>query len=440
MALPGFYHVRAAQKDNRFGGRRLRLEALESRLLLSLSVAGHAVPDYVAYVAPNSLAPMSTAGPTGYTPAQIRASYGFDKITFNNGTVAGDGSGTTIAIVDAYDDPKIANDLQQFDLQFGLPDPVLTKVNENGGTSLPAANAGWISEIALDVEWAHAIAPKANILLVEAASDSMSDLLTAVDYARHATGVVAVSMSWGGGEFSGEASYDSYFTTPSGHTGVTFVTSSGDSGAPTSYPAASSDVLSVGGTTLNLSQGGYGSESGWSGSGGGISAYELQPSYQKGVVSQSTSYRTNPDVAYDSNPNTGFPVYDSYNNPVASPWSQFGGTSDAAPQWAAPGGHRRPGTGTGGQVGAGRRHADVAHALWPLRRRLPRRYQRLEHRATRVIPPGRGMIWSPAAARPTPTWSSPILSARPTRRPPSRISALLRRRPAALPAVLSALP
>ena len=148
---------------------------------------------------------MSTAGPTGYTPAQVRQAYGINQITFNNGTVAGDGSGTTIAIVDAYDDPKIANDLHQFDLQFGLPDPVLTKVNQNGGsTALPAANAGWATEIALDVEWAHAIAPKANILLVEANSSSFSDLLTAVDYARHATGVVAVSMSWGGSEFSGE--------------------------------------------------------------------------------------------------------------------------------------------------------------------------------------------------------------------------------------------
>ena len=143
-------------------------------------------------------------------------------------------------------------------------------------------------------------------------------------------------MSWGGGEFSSESRYDSYFTTPSGHGGVTFVASSGDSGSPVGYPAISPNVLSVGGTTLNLnSQGGYSSESGWSGSGGGISAYESQPSYQKGVVTQSTIYRTNPDVAYDADPNTGFPVYDSYNNPASSPWGQWGGTSDAAPQWAA---------------------------------------------------------------------------------------------------------
>ncbi len=149
------------------------------------------------------------------------------------------------------------------------------------------------------------------------------------------SGVVAVSMSWGGGEFSGETADDSYFKTPSGHNGVTFIVSSGDAGAPASYPATSPNVLAVGGTTLSLtSAGSILSESGWSDSGGGISSVESQPSYQKGVVSQSTTRRTNPDVAYDADPNTGFPVYDSYSFPSA-PWQQFGGTSDAAPQWAA---------------------------------------------------------------------------------------------------------
>ncbi len=213
------------------GCRTLRVESLENRHLLSLTIAEHAASDIVAYPVPNGIAPLSSAGPTGYTPAQIRQAYGFDKITFNNGTVVGDGSGTTIAIVDAYDDPRIANDLHQFDLKFGLADPVFTKVGQTGSTTaLPAANAGWISEIALDVEWAHAIAPGANILLVEANSASFGDLLTAVDYARHASGVVAVSMSWGGSEFSSESMYDSHFTTPSGHGGVTFVASSGDTG------------------------------------------------------------------------------------------------------------------------------------------------------------------------------------------------------------------
>jgi hypothetical protein len=312
--------------------RQFLLELLESRDLPS---GFH--PGYVLLPHEGGATPFGTPAPTGYTPAQIRHAYGFDQITFNNGTIPGDGSGTTIAIVDAYDDPNIANDLHQFDLRFGLPDPpTFTKVNQNGGTTPPAANAGWAAEIALDVEWAHAIAPKANILLVEATNNSFANLLTAVRYAARYPGVVAVSMSWGAGEFSSETFYDSNFLTPSGHGGVTFLASSGDDGAPVSYPAASPNVVAVGGTTLNLdAAGNILSETGWSGSGGGISSFEAQPSYQQGVVTQSTTRRANPDVAYDADPNTGFPVYDSYNNGSAAPWSQFGGTSASAPQWAA---------------------------------------------------------------------------------------------------------
>ncbi len=309
--------------------RSLVLEALETRELLS---GLH--PEYILF-SRDGATPMGTAGPTGMTPAQIRQAYGINQISFNNGTVTGDGSGTTIAIVDAYDDPNIANDLHQFDVKFGLPDPTFKKVNQSGGSSLPAANGGWASEIALDVEWAHAVAPGAGILLVEASDTSYSNLFAAATYAAKQSGVVAVSMSFGGGEFSGETSYDNVFQTSSGHAGVTFVAASGDYGAPPSYPAVSPNVLAVGGTTLNVDSGGnYLSESGWSGSGGGISSVEAQPSYQKGVVTQTTSWRANPDVAYDADPNTGFAVYDSYNNGSAAPWSQFGGTSDAAPQWA----------------------------------------------------------------------------------------------------------
>ncbi|MEN6449330.1 MAG: S53 family peptidase [Thermoguttaceae bacterium] len=316
-------------------GRSLRLESLESRSLLSVSPLGVAVPCCVATAA-DDVAPMASASPTGYSPAQIRHAYGFDQVTFSNGAVAGDGAGTTIAIVDAYDDPTIAEDLHQFNLEFGLPDCVFTKVNQYGGTDYPDADRGWATEIALDVEWAHAIAPGANILLVEAASASMSDLLTAVDYARRAAGVVVVSMSWGTGEFRGETNCDSYFTTPAGHTGVTFLAASGDDGAPVGYPATSPNVISVGGTTLSLNgQGVYQGESAWSGSGGGVSKYEAQPSYQRGVVTQSAVYRANPDVSYDSNPSTGFSVYDSFNNGTSTPWGQWGGTSAAAPQWAA---------------------------------------------------------------------------------------------------------
>lgn len=285
---------------------------------------------------PSGIQPLATAGPTGMTPTQIRHAYGFDQISFDGVNVA-DGSNTTIAIVDAYDDPRIANDLHQFDVKFGLADPPsFKKVNQTGGSTMPAADGGWASEIALDVEWAHAIAPRANILLVEAKDASDINLYAAVRYAASQPNVVAVSMSWGGSEYLGEASDDATFKTPTGHTGVTFLVAAGDSGAPAEYPSSSPNVVSVGGTSLKVtSAGAITSESGWSGSGGGISSYETQPTYQKGVVAQSTTRRTTPDVSYDADPNTGFPVYDTYNNAVSAPWDQFGGTSDAAPQWAA---------------------------------------------------------------------------------------------------------
>ncbi len=211
MSPSWFGRVRSPRTSrNKIGPRRdkcriLELESLESRQYLSASPVEVATPDYVAMRPANGAAPQTTSGPTGMTPAEIRSAYGFSSVTFAGG-IAGTGAGTTIAIVDAYDDPTIANDLHQFDLQFGLPDPTLTKVNQNGGTVLPAANKSWATEIALDVEWSHAIAPGANILLVEANSSSFSDLLTAVNTARNAAGVVAVSMSWGGSEFSGETS------------------------------------------------------------------------------------------------------------------------------------------------------------------------------------------------------------------------------------------
>ena len=177
------------------------------------------------------------------------------------------------------------------------------------------------------MEWAHAIAPGANILLVEAASASVNDLLSAVNYARSQAGVSVVSMSWGAGEFSGETAYDSVFTTPVGHAGVTFVASSGDQGAPASWPAIASNVVAVGGTTLSLSAaGGYAAETGWSGSGGGYSRYEPEPAFQRAF--QTTGHRSNPDVAYDADPYSGF--YVNYN----STWYAVGGTSAGAPQWA----------------------------------------------------------------------------------------------------------
>jgi subtilase family serine protease len=271
----------------------------------------------------------ASRGPTGMSPAKTRKAYGFDQL-------ANQGAGQTIAIVDAYDDPNIESDLGVFNSQFGLPacttaNGCFRKIYAQG--SKPNTNAGWALEISLDVEWAHAIAPQANILLVEAATNSFANLLGAVDVAV-ANGASVVSMSWGGGEFSGETSYDSHFSV----SGVTFTASSGDSGNGVEYPAASPFLVGVGGTTLNVdSSGNYLSESAWSGSGGGISAVENEPSYQAtfGIPNDPGGQRGVPDVSYDANPNTGFSVYDTVRYQGQSGWFQVGGTSAGAPQWAA---------------------------------------------------------------------------------------------------------
>ncbi len=324
------------------------LEKLEDRLLLSVAPVDPAATVFAHTTAIlESISPSSVTLPsTWMTPSKISTAYGFDQLLY--GSVQDTGSGQTVAIIDVYDDPTALNDLNQFSLQFGLPQfnvsggPTFTKVGENGSSTLPApsGSSGWSLEESLDIEWVHAIAPDANILLVEAKSASDADLIeTAVPWAASQPGVVAVSMSFSGSEFSGENTLDSYFTTPAGHAGVTFLAATGDSGTPAGYPAYSPNVVAVGGTTLNTdSSGDYISETGWSGSGGGISEYESLPSYQSGSyqngsVTQTTTMRTAPDVSMDADPNTGVAVYDSYDYP-SDPWVQIGGTSVATPIWA----------------------------------------------------------------------------------------------------------
>ena len=309
--------------------RRLSLEWLETRSMLSASTLV-ATPDLV--VTPN----VTSTRVVGHTPAQIDAAYGFGSVKVGSTTLTG--AGQTIAIVDAYNDPNIASDLTAFDKQFGLAAPPnFSVVSQTGTSKLPATDSGWDLEIALDVEWAHSIAPEANILLVEASSDNLSDLIAAVNYAKTASLTVSgvkdpvsvVSMSWGSSEFSGEKSYDSAFS----QTGVTFVAASGDEGAPAEWPGTSPNVLAVGGTTLNLtSTGAYSSETGWADSTGGLSSYESEPTYQN--VVQSTGKRGEPDIAFDANPNSGVAVYDSVATGGQSGWFEVGGTSLGAPSWA----------------------------------------------------------------------------------------------------------
>src|SRR5271157_2334223 len=250
--------------------KRTRLElvceALESRQLLSTTTSS--TPNLSSIVAQTDLqiVPLAVSGPTGYNPQQIQSAYGINQIKFSGGTVTGNGAGQTIAIVDAYNDPNITSDLATFDTKFGLSAPPSFKVDNLGAST---TNAGWALEESLDVEWAHAVAPGANIVLVEAPSASLSSLFSAVSSASKLPGVSVVSMSWGTTEFWGESAYDSIFK----HTGVTFVAASGDSGAwsgPT-YPSVSPNVLAVGGTTLTIAaNSNYGSETGWSDSTGGF--------------------------------------------------------------------------------------------------------------------------------------------------------------------------
>jgi hypothetical protein len=322
---------------------RLVLEPLERRQLLSIASAA-ASP--VAVPSSLTAAPLAINRiPTGFLPNQIRQAYGISQVTFQGGTISGNGAGQTIAIVTANDDPNIGADLKHFDSQMGLPaPPSFVKYLQVGMTPV---DAGWSLEASLDVEWAHATAPGANLVLVEAKSASFTDLFNAVNFARSLPGVVAVSMSWGSSEFYGENAFDGLFTTPAGHIGgsnlpggVTFVAASGDSGAwsGVSYPAASPNVLSVGATSLYLWPGSsYQGEIAWTGSTGGFSALEQAPTYQWGAqLTSGLAYglRTVPDVSAVGDPATGLAVYDSVPYGGQSGWFSVGGTSGGAPQWA----------------------------------------------------------------------------------------------------------
>jgi len=262
--------------------------------------------------------------PSGYGPSQLLKAYNLTSAAGTNGV------GQTVAIVDAYDDPKAKADLGVYRTQFGLP-PCTTangcflKINQLGSPSpLPATNKGWAEEISLDLDMVSAICPKCDILLVEANSTFGSDLYTAVDTAATTCAAQVVSNSWGGSEYSSETSDETFFN----HPGVPIVFASGDSGSQQSYPPASAYVTSVGGTTLSFNGSGY-SETVWSGSGSSCSAYISQPTWQNGVDTAGCGRRMDNDVAAEADPATGVAVYDTALGD--SGWMVFGGTSVATP-------------------------------------------------------------------------------------------------------------
>ncbi len=264
---------------------------------------------------------------TGLVPSQVRRAYGFDRIS-------NQGAGQTIAIITAFDHNHVEDDLGVFSQTFNLP-PCTT---DNGCFTKMSAGANpgtkqiWSLEAALSVEWAHAIAPQAHILLVEAKSDKLSVLLDAVDTAVQ-QGANVVSMSWGAGETPG-TTQDNHFVAAN----VTFVAGSGDFGTGTLFPAASPYVTAVGGTVLNIdAQGNYLGETAFSGSGGGLSIAEVEPLYQAQfhIPNDPAGKRGVPDVAYHADADTGFAVYDSEPIQGLKGWIAVGGTSAGAPQWAA---------------------------------------------------------------------------------------------------------
>jgi subtilase family serine protease len=286
--------------------------------------------------------PQVMAGPTGLGPSQIQSAYKLGGLS---------GAGRTVALVDAYNDPKAASDLATYRNTYGLPactvaNGCFKQVNQNGAASpLPSGDYGWAEEESLDLDAVSAACPTCNILLVEANSANTSDLAAAENAAAKAAGVVAISNSYGGSEASSELSTDSAYN----HPGIAITVSSGDSGYGVEYPAASQYVTAVGGTTLTQASNSRGwTETAWSGAGSGCSAYEAKPSWQ---TDTGCARRTVADVSADADPNSGLGVYDTYNSCGSSSfcdylielgavqgldgWAQVGGTSLSSPLTAS---------------------------------------------------------------------------------------------------------
>jgi len=268
---------------------------------------------------PGSAPQVSRNAVSGYGPADLQSAYKLPS--------ASNGSGQTVAIVDAYNDPNAENDLGVYRSNFGLSacttaNGCFKKVNQNGSTSsLPRNNSGWSQEISLDLDMASAICPNCHILLVEARSATNSNLATAVNTAVN-LGAQVVSNSYGGGETgSSNSAYD--------HPGHMIVASAGDSGTGAQQPCSYSTVVCVGGTALTRASNSRGwSETAWTSSGSGCSSLVAKPSWQH---DSGCTKRSESDVSAVADPNTGVAVYDSYSSGGVSGWLVFGGTSVSSP-------------------------------------------------------------------------------------------------------------
>jgi energy-converting hydrogenase Eha subunit A len=263
--------------------------------------------------------------PSGYGPSNLQSAYNLPSSTA--------GSGETVAIVDAFNDPTAEADLQVYRAQYGLPvcdtaNGCFSKVAQDGSTNYPPVDAGWATEISLDLDMVSAICPNCHILLVEANDNSNTNLYTAENEAV-TLGAKFVSNSWAGSEDPSQLTSDQ---TTFNHPGVVITAATGDSGYGPLYPATSQYVTAVGGTTLTQDSGvsrGW-TESAWSGGGSGCSAYEPKPSWQ---TDTGCAHRTEADVSAVGDPNTGVAVYDTSGQ--TGGWGVWGGTSVATPIMAS---------------------------------------------------------------------------------------------------------
>ncbi|MRX11483.1 peptidase S53 [Pseudoduganella sp. FT25W] len=354
-AAPSSVHTQTVPTAfRRLDSRRLTVDAL--RQVQALRSA-----DSTADADTSAATPLATTTTVAtYTPAQIRAAYGLPTLpaSFTGLTTAQAaqlGAGQTIYIVDAQHNPNVAAELSAFNTKFGLPACTTKAIATNASlplatasstacelsvvystaagamtSSAPSYDSGWATEIALDVQWAHATAPLARIVLIETASSSYDNLLGGVRLANN-LGAGIVSMSFGGSESSGTSSADSVFSAAN----MTYLAATGDSGAGVAWPSVSPKVLAVGGTTLTYT-GGTRSEVVWSSTGGGVSQYVATPSYQSTAVPGmgTAARRTVADVAFNADPNSGQYVAVIASGGSTVKWTSVGGTSLATPQWA----------------------------------------------------------------------------------------------------------
>lgn len=360
-ALPSF-HVAAAALDEPDNGPTPHLARAVGGVptqRLTLAALDDALRPRALGSGTGEAAPMATTTTVvTYTPAQIRAAYGLPALPAStSGLTAAQaaqlGAGQTIYIVNAKHNPNVATELAAFNSKFGLPGCSTRILAANAALPLaaasstacelvvaystsaagltataPAYDSGWATEIALDVQWAHATAPLARLVLIEAPDATLTNLAAAVSLANK-MGPGVVSMSFGAAEGSWTTTYDSAFSAA----GMSYLAATGDNGAAVAWPSVSSKVVAVGGTSLSYSGSGSRTETTWSGTGGGVSAYVALPSYQSGSIA-GYARRAVADVAFNADPNTGQYVAVIAPGTTAVRWISAGGTSLATPQWA----------------------------------------------------------------------------------------------------------